>query len=458
MSEITVNEQTLELVINALSRRLDSSYGNLSSGQDQKHQLLYCDYGYPENITFEMCYQMYKRNGYATAGINHAVETCFQDYPQLLESEKTHDLTQTEQVIAEQLTRLKFWAILAEADKYSRVGEYAGVIFRFRDGKTFDKPVDGVNNGLEGVAEMVPAWQGQLTPLEIDMNETSETYGQVTMYVFDESGLSALGSVNGGTKKARKFNVHPSRVHIWSANQTVYGNRMVLEPGFNDLLTIQKVIGGGGEGFWKNAKAAPIMNVDKDTKAEKLAQMLNVPVTDIADKVDEIVRDFNTGLDATMMFQGIDVKAQAISMLSPEKFVLVAAQSFAASINEPLKLLVGNQNGERASTEDNKQWNKTCNSRRTNYCKPNIMGIIEKFVAYNILPKKSYYLLWSDLTESTTDEKIGIADKMATVNQKLLGTGEVIFTTDEIRETAGYKAIPTQALPARTPTKDEPTD
>jgi len=421
-----------DFVVNAMTRSLTTLFPNY--GSDTKHQRFYADYGYPELITFEMCFNMWRRNGYATAGVNHAVETCWISYPLLVEREETHSITPIEQEYKDQFSRLKFWSHLSEADKYSRVGEYAGVIFRFRDSKKFDQPVDKVAGGINGLVEIIPVWQGQLKPLTFDDNELSENYGSVTMYQFNEADVQTTT----GVSKRRQFQVHPDRVHIWSRTGTIYGTS-VLEAGFNDLITIQKIIGAGGEGFWKNAKSAPILNVDKDTQIAKLAQMLGVPADEIADKMDEIVGDFNSGLDNTMMFQGIDVKFQAVDLPDPEKFLLGAEKSFAASVNEPLKLLVGNQNGERASTEDNKQWNKTCNSRIQNYIKPNVMAIIDRLVKYGILPNKKWFLLWPDLTESTTQEKIAIAKDMVVMNKDSQGSGMVIFQGDEIRETAGWE-------------------
>jgi hypothetical protein len=223
----------------------------------------------------------------------------------------------------------------------------------------------------------------------------------------------------------------------------------VLKAGFNDLITIQKIIGAGGEGFWKNAKAAPILNIDPSTSSAKLAASLGVPQAEIADRIDEIVGDFQTGLDNSMMFQGIEAKFQSVMLPDPSKFILGPAQSFAASINEPLKLLVGNQNGERASTEDNKQWNKTNMSRRANYIKPNVMRMVQRFVRFGILPDRPWFLLWSDLTESSTEEKLNIVDKMATVNQKSMGGDGIVFTADEMRETGGWIGSVVATIPKR---------
>jgi len=170
-----------QFVVNAMTRGLCSIMPGLF-GSDTKHRDFYNDYGYPHAIDFAMYHNMWERNGYATAGVNHAIETCWQDFPFLVEREETHDKTVLEKELITQLERLQFWSKLSEVDKYSRVGEYSGAIFRFRDDKAFDQPVDRVVGGLDGIAEIIPAWQGQLIPIEFDTVEASETYGSVTMY------------------------------------------------------------------------------------------------------------------------------------------------------------------------------------------------------------------------------------------------------------------------------------
>jgi hypothetical protein len=73
-----------------------------------------------------------------------------------------------------------------------------------------------------------------------------------------------------------------------------------------------------------------------------------------------------------------------------------------------------------------------------------------------VLPKRDWYLLWADLTESSTTEKLDAAGKMAEINAKNRGAGEpVTFTADEIRETAGWDEIEQEAIPKRKKTDEE---
>lgn len=440
-----------QYLVNAVSRSIQTMFPGYAIGGDTKHTNFYRDYGYPDTIDFRQLHQMWRRNGIAKAGVTRPVETCWQELPFLQEKEDTHDRTPLELVIDAEFDRLNFWTNLAKADEYSRVGSYAGVIFRFRDGLKFDQPVSRIQNGLAGVAEIIPAWQGQLTPAEYYTDELDERYGHVKMYQFTESAIDLSTSVS----HQRQMLVHPDRVHIWSRDSAIYGES-VLEAGFNDLITMQKIIGAGGEGFWKNAKSAPILNVDPLQNISMLSKMLGTTEEGLGDKIDEIVGDYQTGLDKSLLLQGMKIETLQVNLPDPEKFFLVALQSFAASLSIPLKILVGSQSGERASTEDAKEWNKTCMSRRLTYVKPNVMAIIQRFIQYGILPAREWYLLWADLTESSTAEKCDIGNKMADINKKMEIHGEQVFTGQEIRETLGWQGSTVATVPKRDKTQDKP--
>lgn len=422
---------------NYATRRLDQMFPGFFS--TSKHNL-YRDFGYPETISFQLLFDMYTRNGVATAGVNKTVLKTWQDNPFLLEKERdgsekgTAKETQLEAMIRQRFDDLRLWARMAEVDARSMVGRYSALILRFADGKPFNQPVDRVPGGLDGLVEVIPAWEGQLEVSEWDTVETSDTYGQPKMYQFNEAAFDKE------KKQPRNFTIHPSRVIIWSKDGTVNG-RSMLEPGFNDLLTMEKVSGAGGEGFWKNAKSAPVLEVDAEAKIDQMAKAMGISVQDLADKMNEQVADWQKGFDQLLMVQGMQAKTLGITLPSPEHFFAIALQSFAASINMPVKILVGMQTGERASQEDAAEWAQTNMSRRANYVIPSIMAFVRRLEAVGILPKKDWFVDWADLTEATMTEKIDRAVKMTTANSNMKDTGEFVFTPEEIRAAVGYEPL-----------------
>lgn len=442
----------LKALANAAARRLDVMFPGFFATAKHNH---YADFGYPANISFDMLYAMYRRNGVASAAVDKTILKTWQDTPFLQEEQRDGSEGQkteesaTEKEIRQRFADLRIWSRLAEADRRSMVGAYSGVILRLADNKTFLEPVDTVSGGLLGLVEIIPAWEGQLKVSQWDTDEKSETYGQPLMFQFNEA------SVGDDVRQPRSFMLHPDRVVIWSRDGTL-DCKSLLESGYNDLMTLEKISGAGGEGFWKNAKSAPVLEVDPEAKIDEMARTMGVPVEELADKMNEQVEDWQRGFDKLLMIQGMQAKSLSVTLPSPEHFFSIALQSFAASIMIPVKILVGSQSGERASTEDAAEWSQTNMARRNNTARPNIMELVNRLERFRILPERDWYLDWSDLTEASMVEKIDRVTKMADTNQKMQVIGELVFTGDEMREVLGKEPLDDdQRYPDRTDDNDD---
>ena len=418
-------------VVNATMRRLDTMFpGYFQTTTKRNH---YIDFGYPDRVDFSQLWQMYRRNGIANAAIEKTILKVWQDNPYLQIGENAKEESRAEKEFNDYLDGLRFWQNLAEVDRRSMVGKYGAAIFRFADSKRMNEPVESVPGGLNGLVGIIPAWEGQLTVADWDSDERSETYGDPKMFSFNEASF-------GNNKQARSFEVHPDRVLIWSRDGTVHGESM-LEPGYNDLIDFEKVKGAGGEGFWKNAKSAPVLTIDKEARVEAMAQAMGTTPDKLADKMDEQVEEFSKGFDAMLLLQGIEAKTLGVTLPDPKEFLAGPLQSFAASFGIPMKVLVGTQTGERASTEDAEEWAKTCMARRNNVILPNIREIIGRLKRVNVLRDEDWHINWSDLTESSAKEKGERASSLADINEKHVRAGglEIVFTGNEIREAAGYE-------------------
>ena len=420
----------LKMLINA-ARRVEAMFPGYYENSKHDHNK---DFGYPDHLEFAAVYQRYLRNGIAFAGVEQTILKTWEDNPELWESSAGTKETYGESELRQKFDDLRLWQKLAEADRRAMVGGYAGLILRYGDQMQFKDPVGNVPGGLDGLVDVIPAWAGQLKVSAWDTDPQSVNYGQPVMFNFNESEVS---NSRDEVAKNRSFEVHPDRVIIWSRDGTVH-NRSVLEPGFNSLIDMEKISGAGGEGFWKNAKSAPVLTTAPDITVADMAKGMGVTVEEVADKMNDQVQDFNKGFDAMLMLQGMEAKTLGISLPQPEEFFNIPAQMFAASISCPMKILVGSQTGERASTEDADQWGRTNKSRRVNIAIPNIMSLVRRLEDAKVLPLKDWYIHWSDLTETSMAEKIDRADKMAGVNQK---SGDEIYTADEIRITTGHNPL-----------------
>ena len=416
---------------NAVQRQLSRMFPGWAN-TNTKHDH-YIDFGYPETLGFPEFYRMYCRNGLATAGIDRTAAKTWQSAPEIWESDRPTEST-SEGELRKRLSRLRFWQMCQEADKRSMVGAYSGLILRLRDSKPFNQPVDTVPGGLDGIAEVIPAWEGQLTVSTWDQDPSSEGYGKPTMYQFNESAV-------GDDKQPRSFHVHPDRVIIWSDDGSVNG-RSMLEPGFNSLIDAEKVQGAGGEGFWKTSRGAPVISAPEGVTPAQVAEGMGVTVPELSDAINDQIDGFQRGFDKGLLLGGMTAAPMSISLPSPEHFMAGPVSTFAASIQMPVKILVGNQSGERASTEDAREWAQTCNSRRVNRCLPVLYDMVDRFKAWGIIPEADYTVHWDDLTEADAGQKIERAARMAEINARTTGLGdEATIQVDEIRAAAGYEAL-----------------
>lgn len=406
------------------------------------------DFGYPDRVSFQDTFKAYTRNGIAKAAVNKTIDKTWQTMPWLLEkardgSEGTGKAkvkeTPLEAELRKLFAKLRFWQQLMTADRMSMVGAYGGVILRLADGLTWDKPVGTVTGGINGLRGIIPAWEGQLTVSSWDTDETSQTYGEPLMYQFIESAIDVTGTTHM-TSAGRNVLIHPSRVVVWSEDATVRG-RSSLEAGFNDLIDLEKVKGAGGEGFYKNARSNPVITIDKDAILKSVAQSMGTTVDGIADAMEEEVRAYNAGFDKSLTMQGMTASVLQVQLPSPEHFFAAPLNSFAASMSIPVKILVGMQTGERASTEDANEWAQTNMSRRANETVPNILTVVDRLVEVKVLPAREWSIDWADLTEASMTDKVALADKMADVNVKMKDTGNLVFTDDEMRAIADKEPL-----------------
>lgn len=356
-------------------------------GMSAKHDYAK-DYGWKEELTFGDFHRMYCRSGIAAAGVDKTISKTWATMPALWESDKPAE-TPVEAAIAKHFARKGIWRALMDADRRSMVGAYAGAIIYLRDGEKLDQPVTSVRRGIENVVGIAPAWEGQLTVVEWDQVEGSETYGEPLFFQFDEQ---AVGEPQAVPKS--QVRIHRDRVLIWSDDGSVNGSS-ALEPGYNDVSDAEKIKGAGGEGFWKSARGAPIIEAPQGLSAEDMRRGMGAASNEEALKaLNEKVDDFQAGFDKALMIGGFTAKPMNIALPQPKEFWELCVQSFAASMHIPFKELIGNVTGERASTEDAKGWAETCMSRRENRVLPILYEFVERLVTWGVLDRKDWTIGW----------------------------------------------------------------
>jgi hypothetical protein len=442
MSELTPEtlEQVQLQVNNVFLENIRAAMAGMSGSSDAKRPRAWCEYGYPEYIDQNMLYNIYDRNALAFGAIGAIHEKCFETDPVVYEGEETEDKDKKKTAWDKQVAKLlKDNGLLdyfSDADLKRMVGGWSGLLIQYQDG---GKWADPVGSKPKGIVKLIPAWATQLTPGEIDGDAESESYGEPKTWQYNEGDLKNNTTAAGASVAPRQITVHPDRILILGNWRT---GRSELRAPYNNFINIEKIEGGSGESFLKNAARQIAMNFDKEVKLTEIAKAYGVPMEQFQQILDKAARSFNQGIDSILMTQGASVEAIQSNMPDPEKPYSINVQSIGASMRIPAKVLVGMQTGERASTEDIKQFNERCQGRRVKIVNKDLRALIQKFAEARVIDVVSeFYIYWDDLSESTQSEKLDNSAKMAEINSKNLSLGEV-FTREQIITTAGFEVSP----------------
>lgn len=406
----------------SLRGRLASAISGGYDFADTMHNV-FLDFGYPQAISFAQFWNMYRRFGIAKNVAELPVDTGWMT-PPAVESPDQQFSRDLERLIKEQ----GLWKRVKGLDTRQRVGRYAGMFMRVRDNKNPQLPIEGKFGGLGALVQMIPLFEGQLTVLETENDPRKDDYGQPTMYQFNG------GSDGNRNEKIRdSFSIHPSRIVIAaeeSDNGSIQGVSS-LEASFNSLMDLRKIIGAGGEGFYRNAAQSVVFSLKDAASAKNNAALL--------DQFNEQFDDFtHNRMRRAMWTPGLEPNVMESSLADPKNHFMNALNDVAAASKIPATILIGQQTGRLASGEDSRHFLSMVNSRRENFMTEMVTDVLDWFIEFGILPLSEFTVGWDDLLASSDDDRLDNADKMAGINEKQFKSGgSAVFSGEEIREAAG---------------------
>jgi hypothetical protein len=419
-------------------RRIPFNDAGFFGSRDTKHQRAWEDYGYKPALEFEDHFQMQRRFGIAKAGITIPVEQCWKTTPKINEgmqgeAEERGGETQWEKAIAQLFHDKKLWRQLRTSDEYQRVGHYGGLVIQVRgtrDQADWEKPLGNIRP--EQIVRFIPVYEDQIKPVDWNQDRLSERYGQPNSYTFRESILTDDQEQD---QRNQDINVHWTRIIIFAEGaegvNSIYG-KPANEAGFNDLVTLEKIIGATGEAMWKSAAMKTVYsNTNKDAPP---------PQGEELDDMDEAIQDFVEGLDQYLMTGNLDPKVLTAQVMDPEQPFNIALNSYAASIGVASKIIIGAQTGRLAADEDGRFTLANMQSRRENWCTIMVENVVEWLMSHNAIKFARFCVEWDDLLAPSDKDKLELAEKMAKVNKEQFAvTGVPVFDDDEIRMISGYE-------------------
>lgn len=430
----------LQLALNsALSERsaIRARQSLLTGSIDAKRPEAWSAYGYPDNLCFADYYRLWEREGVAHGAVMLLNEKCWETDPEVIQGDPESRATAPtawEAQFKRLAKRLKLWEKFRDADMRRLVGYYSGIILQVADNKAWDQPLEKVSD--KQLVNLIPAWEGQLKVNEWHDNPLSAEFGTPKSFTYDE--ISVPDGSNQTAQNGRSLTIHPSRVVILG---DIRSGIPFLRAGYNAAINLEKIVGGSGESFLKNAARQLGINFDKDVDLGGIARAHGVALDELQSIFDEVTRGVNAGIDQTVITQGATVAPLVATVPDPEPHYSIALQTFAASVGIEATILVGHLTGERASTENLKSFNKKGQGRRVNMLSADIEQFVAHLMKHGMLLTVEASVIWDNLGEPSLEEKLANVTKMVDANQKMLASGELVFTVSEMREVAGYDAI-----------------
>lgn len=400
-------------------------------GSGQRLSTVWQAVNYPEEkqLTFEAYWLRYQRQALARAIIDKPANATWQELPEITvsepqtddESAETDDTLSFEQEVktlfsGETLRRTPLHRFNV-IDRLASLGEYAVLIFGFRDNRELSEPISGVQegdgpfDGLDDLMYLAVFGQDRINNIEFETDVMSPRFRQPTEYEL------VTETKDDGTERTEE--VHWTRVIHVPEGALVEDHRGVpeLKCVFHNLLNINKILAGSAEGYWRGGFQGMVIRPPEGPGGVR---------TQFEDstKLAKEISQFTNNFKRTIATTG-EVTPLNHSIADPAEHIAQQLQSITAAIDIPKSVLVGQETADRATREDQTQWHETISHRRNTWPEPvDVRPFIDRLIAVGILPEPSeggYDITWNPLDEPTQKEEAEVAKLEAEALNTLSG-------------------------------------
>lgn len=390
--------------------------GNQDGYSFEGNRNMYTALGYPRQITLQQYLARYYRGDIAARIIEAFPEETWRGGAEVIENEDVEQETPFEVTFAALAKRLKLWSMFQKADILAGIGEYA-VLYITAPGRPED-PLDRVNKP-EDIIKLTPYLQLQAKVQELDTDPQSERFNMPLYYE-----LTKQLSTTRGTSTGASLKVHWTRIiHVAETlNDPIYAAPR-LERIWNRLNDLDKIAGGGAEAFWKRADQGMQFDLDPEMAVDD----------DEIEALDAQLDEYKHGLKRFLKTRGLTVKSLGsdVADIKGPSDAIIGLISAATGI--PQRVLMGSEQAKLAAEQDSLRFFRKVEARRVNYAEESVVNqFVDRMVKIQAVPTpKEYSVKWSQIRTLDDDEKLGLAQKAAQINQT---AGVEVIEWNEVRE------------------------
>jgi hypothetical protein len=407
--------------------------------------------GYPEKITNSQYVTMYRRQEIANRVVDILPNECWKDYPNIWETEEERE-TEFEKAVDRVAAKTDLFSYLHRVDRISGIGRFGILFLGFDDGQEFDQPAPGFDEtgpsetrGDANILYYRVFGEGSVSIMEFEDERTNPRYGQPRYYslTFQEHPTSTETT-------AQNHRVHWSRVVHVADNlieSEIFGAPR-MEPVYNRLLDLRKVVGGSAEMFWKGA--FPGLSFEVDPKhgdfSEEERQALR-----------EDVRSYAEGLQRYITMVGVSVKSLEPQVADPTNHTKNLLMVIAMNLGVPMQTFMGSQQGQLDSPQDAILWRERIALRKERHVTPKIIRpTIDRLIQAGVLPEPSpqtdqplpYMVRWQPMAPLSIIEQAEVAKSLAEALARYATSGaEALIPLPEfLGKVMGYSAQTVEAI------------
>lgn len=340
--------------------------------------------GYPDTseITYTQMLIRYGRQDIAGAIIDRPVDSTWKGAVQVIETEDAEH-TQFEKTWDSIWKTFRLKSKLMRVDKLTSLGGYGALILGLSDVKNAGEDMASPVSGTVKLTFIKPVSCDKMEVAEWVKDGKDPRYGLPMFYNITIDQPSGDGQT---------FRVHWHRViHITAdlLDNDIEG-LPALQPVWNRLLDLEKIVGGSAEMYWRGARPGYAGEVDKDF------ELTTKQREDLQAQIDE----YEHNLRRILINTGIKYNPLTAQVSDPSNHVLIQVQMISTRTGIPSRVLLGSELGQLASSQDASNWAAFVQTRREEYAETEILRpLVERFIQFKILPepKDGFSVMWPDV-------------------------------------------------------------
>ena len=363
--------------------------------------------GYPNEVTSKDLTNQWKRQAIARAAIERPIKRTWQGDVFLTEPGQ-EEKTELEQAWKSLDERIQLKSKLSRVDRLSRLGEYAILLLGFDDIEKradWKRPVQGEDRSLLYAR---PVGRQHADIHQFQENTSDPRFGLPKIYEIELSSMSENSSTNSSNLPLK---VHQSRIiHVaFELLEDEIRGEPLMNSYFNRLKDLEKLVGGSAEMFWRGARPGYFGTNKEDYGISEPAEK----------RLREQLDEYEHNLRRFIVAEGLDINNLAQQISDPKGHVQVQLQMLSAVTNIPLRILVGSERGEMASSQDQSEFNSFIDTRRTEEVEPTIVRpLANRLIKYGALPapldsEVGYSVSWPDLFRLGQKERAEVGSELA---------------------------------------------